>query len=181
MVAWQSPHIWETDMTETFQKEQVEAIAQLDIATSDKDGPDRRIALSRFLGSIARMALLAAQHVDCAQALRTFASQTEEQVRRTDGALLLWIHELGSVVDGTDYEGFARFQRQRSSLQFLLDIYRNTNCGDWLSTIEEDIVDIDQAIGGLYESLGGERAPEGTPDHHWWWTEAALDQETTSH
>jgi len=95
----------------------------------------------------------------------------------------LWMSRFFFVAETcSSHERYEQLQGMRSDLQFLFDIYRNTSAAEFLKPIEgEDVDEIDELLRELYDNYCGAEVPQGTPDHHWWWTDAGIDGETASH
>jgi len=151
-----------------------EARTSLDTARQSGE-TERRGAMFPFMSVIEQIGRVATLEPKYGPQIQQFARDTATLIAHPNFPFALWISELDLVSESTfSYERFEQLQWMRSSLQFLFDLYRDTTAADFLSTVEqEDIVDIDDSIRDLAPSFGGATPPEGTPEHHWWWSRAA--------
>jgi hypothetical protein len=100
---------------------------------------------------------------------RAFLAETAPLLAQPESPLWMWLLDARDRVSPIEpADDIAGALHDRSALQFLLDLYRDTPAGDALAEVETERYDeeVRQAIA----RGPAPPVPDGVPASHWWWS-----------
>jgi len=100
-----------------------------------------------------------------------FLQESAALLPRAVGDLCLYVVRTENLFYGTwEYDEWKQVCRRRSTLEFLWELYRETEFSEWFEQIElEDLDNLLEERGKREGYLPVEDIPEGVPRAHWWW------------
>lgn len=100
---------------------------------------------------------------------RSFLDETAPLLADPRSPLWMWLAEASGRIRPMedDDDQLAGALDDRSALQFLLDLYRETAAADVVAGVETD--DLDAEIREVCRHFRVPPPPDGIPRTHWWW------------
>jgi hypothetical protein len=100
---------------------------------------------------------------------RTFLDESAALLARPESPLWLWLTDAYFRIRPIEHDDdlFAAALHDRSALQFLLDLYRDTPAGQACAAVGAR--DFDEEIVAVRPHFQIPPAPAGVPPSHWWW------------
>jgi hypothetical protein len=98
--------------------------------------------------------------------LESFIAETADILWEAESGLANWLPHVTDrrPEDDGSYRGWIR---ERSAIEFLRDLYKGTDGGDYAAELGTDMFDEEILFRAGQYNVG--TPPAGIPRHHWWW------------
>jgi hypothetical protein len=98
--------------------------------------------------------------------LESFLTETADILWEAEPGLSSWLPHVSDRHPNAD-GGCRQWLRDRSAIEFLRDLYKGTDGGDYAAGLDTDSFDEEIRFRADQYNVG--TPPAGIPRHHWWW------------